>query len=63
MQMANTGNTVGILKKSNNQNITLPADANEPITTVFPDGFLGVLAISSSKLGVEHLRATGVPSA
>ena len=43
--------------------MTLPADASEPITTIFPDGFLGVLTISSSKLGVEHLRAAGVPRA
>ena len=46
--------------------MTLPADATDPITTVFPDGFLGVLMLDTHfprpEGDIGHPSAFGVPT-
>ena len=54
------------MKKSDNQIMTLPADATDPITSVFPDGFLGVLMLDTRfprpEGDIGHPSAFGVPT-
>ena len=49
-----------------NQTVTLPADFTDPNTTVFPDGFLGVLMLDTRfprpEGDIGHSSAFGVPT-
>ena len=55
-----------MLKKLDNQIMTLPADSSGPITTAFPDGFLGVLMLDTRfprpEGDIGHPSAFGVPT-
>ena len=57
---------MGILKKLDKQTMTLPADFSDLNTTVFPDGFLGVLTLDTrfprAEGDIGHPSAFGVPT-